>query len=77
MSAQRVGPRKVRRLRRTLGLNVTIAHAWGGYAYLLTTGSLAGAHTHYWYDLKTGLAFGPTSYPYCVNTVCRARPEAL
>ena len=69
MSAQRLGERKTRRLRRELGLNVTVAFAWGGYWYLLTTGELLGKHTHYWYNLKTGLAFGPVRYDYCAG--CR------
>lgn len=50
MGAQRLGPKKIRRLAEVTGLEVVRAWAHGGYEYNFVTAD----HTHYWFDLKTG-----------------------
>jgi len=50
MSAQRLGDKKLRRLRRDTGLPIIRAWAHGGYMYDFVT----QGHLHGVYDMKTG-----------------------
>lgn len=54
MSAQRLGEQKLRRLRRTTGLDVVRAWAFGGYGYawVVADPDHPDRHRHGWYDVK-------------------------
>ncbi|MEC3994024.1 hypothetical protein VSR01_10885 [Actinacidiphila sp. DG2A-62] len=50
MSAQRLGPKALRRIARATDLDIVRGWAWGGYTLYFVTAD----HQHGWFDKKTG-----------------------
>lgn len=50
MSAQRLGPKKVKKVAMATGLDVVMAWSHGGYAFNFVT----VGHEHGWWDSKSG-----------------------
>lgn len=73
MSAQRLSPKKTRRLVRKTGLPIVRAWAHGGYVYDFVT----AGHLHGWFDIRTdtwGLEKDQNFYHY--DTCSPERPTA-